>query len=254
MIYYKPLQVLLQIGKIKIYSWGLFAALAFLATTLLCYVKAKKEGLKQNEVLNIAIILFVSGMLGSRLLYAMENGFSDFLKFWGGGLSWYGGLLLGFFSLLAYIKAKKLSSRYIELVALFLPLGLAIGRIGCFLNWDDYGTYTSLPWGIKVANDLPRHPSQLYEALACLAIFSVLFAVDKKKKKRKQPWLITKLFFVFYAIARFLLDFLRDSYRYAGFTLAQYISVALLLAIFLIHFTPKIYKKIYKSKSGEKFQ
>lgn len=248
MITYTPPRILLSFKGINVYSWGVTGFLAFIVTGILVYSKVKKEKLNANEVFNLMLIVFFAGMIGARSLYAIENRLSilDFFAFIKGGLSWYGGLILGAFSLMAYLKLKKLPLRYIEIIALFLPIGLAIGRLGCFLNWDDYGLPTNLPWGIKVANDPPRHPSQIYEAVASLAIFSILFYidkiyvdkiyVDKKQKKGKElnKLKLTKSFFLLYSIARFFLDFLRDSTRYAGLTLAQWISLGIILVLFIL--------------------
>ncbi len=240
MINYSPVKVIFSIDGIKIYSWGSLVFLAFLLVAMLIHKKAKNERLNSeqaeilNEIINFMLIIFVSGFIGARLFYAFENGFSDFLKIWQGGLSWYGGLLFSFLAIFIYTKAKKLPFRYIELIAIFLPLGFALARIGCFLNWDDYGKPTNLPWGIKVEGDVARHPSQIYEAIASVIIFSVLFIIDKKqakqmKQKVKRKLFMTELYFFLYAFIRFWLDFVRDAKTYFGLTFAQYISLAILI-------------------------
>jgi phosphatidylglycerol:prolipoprotein diacylglycerol transferase len=230
MIELKPIHYI-EIFKIKIYVWGLLVLLSILISFFLVYRKVKEEKLKGDVVYDLLLISVIFGFLGARLLYALENGFEDFFYINKGGLSFYGSLL-AYLMLVLYLKIKKISFRYLEIIFIFLPLAQAIGRIGCFLNWDDYGLYTNLPFGIKVGDDLPRHPSQLYEALCCLIIFFVLFFLDKRKKEVKP----TKLYFLLYPFTRFMLDFLRDSKRYFGLTLAQYISIPLFFITFWLTF------------------
>ncbi|MEM4647793.1 MAG: prolipoprotein diacylglyceryl transferase [Candidatus Pacearchaeota archaeon] len=239
MIEHRPINILFSIGKLNIYSWGTIVALAFLIVYILCIRKIKKEKLEERIINDLFIIAIIFGFLGARFLYAIENGFDNFYAVWHGGLSIYGGLLLGFFSIFIYLKIKKISLRYIEIIALFLPIGLAIGRLGCFINWDDYGIPTNLPWAIKVGDDAPRHPSQIYEIIVNLGIFLILFFIDKKdrkkiKKNKEDELKLTKWFLFLYPITRLFLDFLRDSARYVGLTLAQWISIAILACLFLL--------------------
>jgi len=227
MIEYTPIRILFRLGNIKIYSWGFLVALSFLIAILLSYKKAKKEKLEPDNIFNIALLALIFGFLGARLLFTFENGFNNFFALWQGGLSWYGGFLLAFLAIFTYLKIKKLPLRYLEIVTLFLPLAHAIARVGCFLNWDDYGKPSNLPWAIKVANDLPRHPTQLYEVVSNLIIFGFLLFLDKKKKGK----VIIPTYLISYSLVRFLIDFLRESQRYLALTLAQWISLAVILIV-----------------------
>jgi len=249
MIQFTPIRYI-EIFNIKIYVWGLFVLISILITFFLVYKRVKKEKLDEKIIYDLFLISIIFGFLGARILYAIENGFEDFFYIQKGGLSWYG-FLLAYFMIFLYLKIKKVSFRYLEIIAIFLPLAQAIGRIGCFLNWDDYGVYTSLPWGIKV-DDFPRHPSQLYESFTCLLIFFVLLFIDKKKTKKN---IIVKAYFLLYSFSRFILDFLRDSSRYFGLTLAQWISLIILIfTSFVISFDLKrhSFKKIKKNFKRKK--
>lgn len=244
MIEYKPIKIFFNLGKINIYSWGVLVAFAFLITYILCSYKAKKEKLDEKIITNLFLIGIIFGFIGSRILYAIENGFDNFYAIWEGGLSWYGGFLLAYLAIFIYIKKKNLSSRYLEIIALFLPLGHAIGRIGCFLNWDDYGKVTNLAWGIKVGNDDPRHPTQIYEIIANIIIFLFLFFLDKKKKNK----FIIKSYLFFYPLARFFIDFFRESKTYFSLTLAQWISLIIIFILVFLEIIKFIKNKKNKTK------
>ncbi|MEM2932960.1 MAG: prolipoprotein diacylglyceryl transferase [Candidatus Pacearchaeota archaeon] len=251
MINYHPTPTL-NLGPITLHTWGIAVAISFLLAMILIHKKAKKEGLEKNfsesKTIDLLLIAIISGFIGARLLYAIEYGFQDFFIIWRGGLSWYGGLLLGTIAIVSYIKIKNIPFRYLELIALFLPISFAIARIGCFLNWDNYGLPTNLPWGVKVGNDLPRHPNQIYESLSSILIFFILFYIDKKqqdkkiKKVRKDKLILVPLFLFSYSLIRFLLDFLRDSPRYFDLTLAQWISLAIMIALFINFIIKKFIK------------
>lgn len=254
MFQYTPPKVLFSFGKLNVYSWGLMAAVAIIVVIFLSFRKAKKENLDGKEIFFIGLLMLSFGLIGSRLLYAFENGFSNFFAFYEGGLSWYGSLL-GLLAGLIYIKTKKLPMRYLEIVFIFIPLGLAIGRLGCFLNWDDYGKITNSIFAVKVGNDMPRHPSQLYESVASLVMFVIIFIIDKKRYKNKKKYkkhtnekhqiyriFNIPFFLFFYSFTRFFLDFLRESNTYYGLTLAQYISLAIIFVL-LIFFCFNIKKK-----------
>jgi len=235
MIEFNPIHHL-TIFNIKIQVWGLLALISIMLAFFLVYKKVKKEGLDTGVVYDLLLISIIFGLLGARLFYAIENGFEDFFYLHKGGLSWYG-FLLAYLAILVYLKIKKLPFRYLEIIVIFLPLAHAIGRIGCFVNWDDYGIYTNLPWGIKVNDDLPRHPSQLYESLSNLLIFFILFFVDRNKKVKNgltkknltKNLTLIHIYFLLYPFFRFFLDFLRDSARYFGLTFSQWISIAIFI-------------------------
>lgn len=252
MIKYTPLKILFNVGNFSVYSWGFMVAIAFLSTYILSIRKAKKENLNEDQITIMFIIAVITGFVGARILYSLENGFENFFYIWSGGLTWYGGFILAAISIFLYAKKNKISMRYLEIATLYLPLGHAIARIGCFLNWDDYGIATGLPWGIKVPNDVVRHPTQIYSSIINLIIFFILTRIDKKKGKNKSikktkkvelPTLFVIYLFL-YSIARFLLGFLRESERYINLTLSQWLSLAVLAFSLIFFIMEKRNKKI----------
>ena len=210
MIIYNPIPVLSIFG-LKIYTWGIFFALSFLVSTFLASNYAKKKEKNPEIIYGAVFYSLIGGIIGARLLYValnfdQFNGFWDVVNLTHGGLVSYGGLLGAVASLYFYFKKNKLNFlEYLNLLAPYVALGFAIARVGCFLNWDDYGIESNLPWAVKV--DFGRHPTQLYHTFFDLIIFFVLLKLRKNEKYNKNLFFI---FLVLYGIFRIFVDFFRD--------------------------------------------
>ena len=210
MIIYNPIQVLPIFG-FKIYTWGIFFALSFLISTFLASNYAKKKGKNPEVVYGVAFYSLMGGIVGARLLYVVLNfnqfnSLFDVVNLTQGGLVSYGGLLGAVVSLYLYFKRNKLNFlEYFNLLAPYVALGFAIARVGCFLNWDDFGVESNLPWAVKV--DFGRHPTQLYHTFFDLIIFFVLLKLRKSEKYNKNLFFI---FLILYGIFRIFVDFFRD--------------------------------------------
>jgi phosphatidylglycerol:prolipoprotein diacylglycerol transferase len=239
--------IIFTIGKVTIFSYGLFVALAFF--TAITYLsnqirKSKEKILSQDELYSLFIYIIVSGIIGARLLFVLSN-LQDFVldpmsvfKLWEGGLTYYGGFISATVFVLAYARIKKIS--ILELADFFSPalaLGHTIGRIGCFLAGCCYGKETNVAWSVvfKDKNSLAvlgvyLHPTQLYEAFGNFLIFIFLHFYSKNNPKK---WQITATYFISYAILRFSVEFFRgDSARcsqYFGLSISQVISICLFI-------------------------
>ncbi len=151
--------ILIQIGPIPVYSYGLMMAIAFLVADYLLGKEFKRLKINVNYANEMVVLALVFGIVGAKVLYMIEN-LSDFLKaplemiFSAGGLTWYGGFILAFIVLLLYVKRRKLPVlKVLDAISPAAALGYGIGRIGCHLAGDgDYGIPTSLPWGTIYAN------------------------------------------------------------------------------------------------------
>lgn len=155
------------------------------------------------------------------------------LAIWSGGLSIFGAVLGGFIGVYIYARRNKLAlGPWLDIAAVALPLGQAIGRWANFVNQELYGTVTSLPWGISIpiakrvapftSNvefpvDTTRfHPLFLYESLLCLLLFIVLLNLFLRQRNRLIPGDIFLGYLVGYSIIRFLLEFLRVDVALVG--------------------------------------
>ena len=136
-------------------------------------------------------------------------------------------------STLTYIHKHKLKWLEVaDLVAPFLALGQGIGRIGCFLVGDDYGTPSSLPWACSFPKglpptDTPVHPTQIYEMAAYFSVFIYL-----RYKKRNQNFTGELMFEYLFLVGffRFIIEFIRNNPHYLmGLTGAQYISIIMMM-------------------------
>ena len=177
--------VAFEILSLDIRWYSLAYIFGIITGWLLCkkiFIKDIKINYKFDDYITYLIIgILIGGRIGYILFYNFNfyiNNLFDILKIWEGGMSFHGGLI-GII-IASYIFAKKNREDtflYTDLVALVSPIGIFFGRIANFINSELYGTPTEVPWAIifiKVDN-LPRHPSQLYEAvLEGIILFLVL--------------------------------------------------------------------------------
>lgn len=236
--------VLFRLGPLTVYSYGAALAVAFLAGTWLFAREYRRRGGDLEDVPPFALGVFVTGFLASHLLWAVTN--------WGvvrddplgsllsaGGHVWYGALLGGVAG--GWILTRRLgmgATRVLDSAAVGLPLGHAIGRIGCHLSGDgDWGTVSELPWAVAYREAIvgwPHppgvrvHPTPIYESLAYLAVFGALLAL---RRKPLPPAALFALFLVGTSVARFAIELVRVNPAVAfGLTQAQLIALGLLAA------------------------
>jgi phosphatidylglycerol---prolipoprotein diacylglyceryl transferase len=235
--------IVLRVGPLTIYSYGLMMAVAFLTAGYLTGKELSRKGLDGEIASTMVLWAAVGGLVGARLLAIIDDwhGFvSDPLHsiFSGSGFVWYGGLIGGFIAVTWTIRRHGLPWLVaVDCIAPGLVLAHAIGRIGCQLAGDgDWGHETSLPWGMAYPNAIVGwpyppgvrvHPAPLYELIAYTLIFVGLWSI----RKRKHPdGTIFWLYLVLAPTARFLIEFVRVNPRvFLGLTESQFISIALVL-------------------------
>ncbi|MBZ0270790.1 prolipoprotein diacylglyceryl transferase [bacterium] len=212
-------------GIYPIRSYGIAMASAFGICIPLMYRRAPKEGLSQDTTVNVALLTIVGTLVGGRVLFVITqwekytNDLLGLIRFWEGGLVFYGGAIGAAIATGIYLKfvRKEGFLRYGDLVSPYTGLGLAIHRgFGCFLNGCCYGGPTNAAWGVHFPLDHPGtkffgaevylHPSQLYEAINGLLIFGVLMAFRSRRKYVGQSWAIMMMM---YAFNRYLVEMTR---------------------------------------------
>ncbi len=216
-----------------IYWYGIMVALGFLAAVLQLNRLARREHFPEGLGSDLGMRVMLGGIVGARLAYVLAN-FSyyrahpgEILRIDQGGLIFYGGFLLAVLAVVIYARRRHLPLwRVGDFTVSVLPLGHALGRVGCFLNGCCYGAPTDRPWGTYVA-DAVRHPVQLYEAAFNLALFGALQLL----LRRNQPGRVVAVYLMAYGAWRFGIEFLRgdDRLRLSGLDLAQVLSLGLLL-------------------------
>ena len=151
-------------------------------------------------------------------------------------MSFHGGLLGVMLAAAFVARRQKIDFlRLMDFVAPLVPLGIAAGRLGNFINGELYGRVTDLPWGMVFrspgAGDLPRHPSQLYQfALEGLALFALLWWFSSKLRQRGQ---VSALFLIGYGVFRFIAELAREPDAHLGLlalglTMGQWLSLPMI--------------------------
>lgn len=183
---------------------------------------AVKEGIPSQAVYTSALWIVLFGMIGARLVHVIDefdfysNHLSQILAFWEGGLAWYGGLLGGIVGGVVYTKIDKIPlGKFADIVGPGVILGLSIGRIGCTINGDAYGTPTSLPWGLTYTHPdtyawplfEPGHPAPVYEIIWNLIVFGVLWKLRGRLKPTGSLFLVM---LAMYSFGRFFISWVRD--------------------------------------------
>jgi prolipoprotein diacylglyceryl transferase len=218
MIAYDPIEVLFRVGGLDIHSYGFALSMAFLAGFLLAMRHGRKKGLDPLHQVAVVGMIVLGSMAGARAYYVLEHA-DEFAGRPGaafhmgeGGLSAIGGIIGGGLLLILYARVAGLrAGHYLDACVPGLCLGISITRIGCFLNWDDYGLASTLPWAVN-AGDFARHPTQIYLLLNGLLLFVVFLRLRTVKGLEGR---LFPLFLLLYGPLRFLIEFLRDSERYA---------------------------------------
>ena len=255
MFYHNINPALFELGFLQIRYYGLFYALGFVIAYFLIPYLAKKRGLNitKDDVADFLVYAIVGVVLGARLIYVVfynplfyiQNPF-EIIAVWHGGLSFHGGLIGAIIACYFFCKNKKLEFYDLaDIVVIPAALALALGRIGNFMNAELIGRITNVSWCIDYSNNrfiqnLPsgcRHPSQVYESIKNLIIFSVLWTI--KNKKLPKGYLFWT-FVTLYGLLRTIVEFFRQPDEQIGFifhyfTMGQLLSFPLfLLGMFML--------------------
>ena len=213
--------VALSIGPLKVHWYGIMYLFGFASALGLGIWRSRRPGalLNAKQVEDLVFYGAMGVVLGGRLGYVFFYNFSEFVqhplwlfRVWEGGMSFHGGLIG--VALALGIFARKFHLNYLDIMdfsAPLVPLGLFFGRMGNFINGELWGRASDLPWAMIFQNDpdqLPRHPSQLYEAFfEGIVIFAVLWWFSSKPRPRAA---VCSLFLILYSVFRFCLEFVRQ--------------------------------------------
>ena len=238
-----------QLGALKVYWYGLSYLAGFLCAYLLLHKRGKQQipGWNNEQVTDLlfyaAMGIIFGGRIGFVLLYQPETITNDPLglfTFWALGRSFHGGLIGVLIAIFLYCKLQQRKFLVVtDFIAPVVPIGLAFGRIGNFINGELWGRVTSMPWGMvfPTAGAEPRHPSQLYEfGLEGILLFIILFIYAKKPSK---VGAISGVFMICYGAFRCLVELFREPDLSHGFIAFNWLTMGQLLSI------PMIFVGIY---------
>jgi phosphatidylglycerol:prolipoprotein diacylglycerol transferase len=192
--------------------------------------------------------IIIGGRLGYAIFYNPNYYIShplEVLFTWQGGMSFHGGLIGAIVSVYLLCRKHKIAFFTItDLIACASPIGIFLGRIANFINGELYGRVTGMPWGVIFpgGGNLPRHPSQLYEAFSeGLVTFIILNILIYQTKALDKPGLMSGMFLLLYSVSRITVENFREPDAHIGFifgslTVGQILSSAMLISgIYIIY-------------------
>jgi len=237
--------VLFSVGPLAVRWYGLMYLLAFasfwwLGTRRIQTGLAPVTREQLDDLLFGGIVgVILGGRLGYVLFYKLDYYFShplEILAIWQGGMSFHGGFL-GVLAAMAFVAWRQRVNWWdlMDFVAPLVPIGLAAGRLGNFINGELWGRVTEVSWGMlfRGAGPLPRHPSQLYQmALEGFALFALLWWFSSRPRPRAQ---VSALFLIGYGVARFAGEFTREPDAFLGLlafgmSMGQWLSLPMVAA------------------------
>lgn len=242
-----------------------YYSLAYLIGVIFAYwhtskmLKAPGAPMAQRHADDLFFYCTLGVILGGRLGYAafytggetgIPSAFTDFsgdgfvswklLRLWDGGMAFHGGLI-GVVVAMAYVAWRDRLNfiRVVDYVAVGVPMGMLLGRLANFVNGELWGRVSDVPWAMIFpgADDLPRHPSQLYQAgLEGLALLIVMMLLFWKTRARYRPGLLAGVFTLGIGISRFVNEFFRepdaqlaDFAARTGLSMGQWLTIPLIL-------------------------
>src|SRR5512140_1264078 len=228
--------VLLQIGSLKVYSYGVFVAIGFLAALWVSGREIARQGLDREKFLDMGFWVVLSAIAGARifhvLVYWREYAAAplEILKLWNGGLVFYGGFIAAVAVCVWFLRRNRMPFLPVaDASSLGIILGLAFGRLGCC-----FGNPPALPWAITFTDPaclaprgVPLHPTQIYESIGGFAIFGFLYITrDSFKTPGMRFWTML----ILYGVARSFFEIFRDDPRgFVGpFSESQVVSAVLI--------------------------
>lgn len=231
--------VAFAVGPLQVRWYGLMYLLGFAAAWFLGVRRTHQSWapVTANQFADLLFYAAVGVILGGRLGYSLFYQWDyysqrplEILMIWRGGMSFHGGLV----GVLAacWIFGRRVGRGFFEItdfVAPLVPIGLALGRIGNFINGELWGRTSDVPWAMVFphAGPFPRHPSQLYEsALEGVALFVVLWLFSARPRPTMA---VSGLFLLGYGLARGSVEFFREPDEHLGFLFADWVTMGHLL-------------------------
>jgi phosphatidylglycerol:prolipoprotein diacylglycerol transferase len=229
---------MIELGPVSVAWHGLMIAVGLVAGAWLALRYARERRLNTDEVVNLVLVIALTGIVGARAFYLLENDAAALLRpaGWFGteGYSFYGAILLGVPAVGLYLRWRGLGLRYLDALAVGFPLGMAVGRIGDVINGEHFGPESDLPWAFRYTHpdaEVPRnavayHSGGFYEVVLALAMLAIVWPL---RRRFHRPGLLLWAVIGLYSGGRFAMFFVRnDSEELAlGLSGAQWTSLAL---------------------------
>ncbi len=246
-------------GPFDVHWYGLMYLIGFATAWWLGIRRARKSssGWKPEEMGDLLFYGAAGVVLGGRIGYVLFYNYEAFgqdpwmlFRIWQGGMSFHGGLIGVLLAMYRYaLKTGRTFFQVTDYIAPLVPIGLGAGRIGNFINGELWGRPTHLPWGMvfPFRDELPRHPSMLYEAfLEGLVLFVILWWFSAKPRPTRA---VSGLFLVCYGLFRFGVEFVREPDHQIGFVAFHWVTMGQLLSAPMILLGVWLLWKAYRGDS-----
>lgn len=239
--------VAFSLGPLSVRWYGIAYVVGFICAALILYRVARrwKVRVDVDALLTVMVSVIVGVIVGARLGYVLFYGDGyylshplEILAFNKGGMSFHGGLIGALLSGIVAARITKIPYLTLaDLGCIAAPVGLFFGRCANFVNGELWGAPTDAAWGVVfggAAGMMPRHPSQLYEALLeGVVIFIVLYALSRREPPRPRGMFLG-LFLMMYGTFRFLVEFVREPDVQLGYLWGGWLTMGQLLSLPLI--------------------
>jgi prolipoprotein diacylglyceryl transferase len=237
-----------RIGSFAVRWYGLLFASSFLFGYIILNRVFKNENLKQEVLDRLTVYMAIGVIVGARLGHCLfyEPGYYlshplEIIKIWHGGLASHGAAIGILIALWLFVrKEKKDYTWVIDRIAIVVALSGFFIRMGNLMNSEIYGVETTVPWGfvfLRNGETVPKHPTQIYEGLAYLAIFFLLYKIYWRKKGEYIQGLLISLILILVFTARFFIEFVKEdqvSFESAmKLNMGQWLSVPFIIAGFI---------------------
>ena len=191
-------------------------------------------------IVYLVIGIILGGRLGYVIFYNLEyytQNLLEIFKLWQGGMSFHGGLIGIIISTILFSKKSNTNFfKFADIISCVAPIGILLGRMANFINGELYGKITTLPWGVifPYEGNLPRHPSQIYEAiLEGIVLFLIINYLALKKELLFKTGFVSAYFLIFYSILRIFSEIFREPDIHLGL-IFNYFSMGTLLSLLTI--------------------
>ncbi|MDC0531368.1 prolipoprotein diacylglyceryl transferase [Alphaproteobacteria bacterium] len=240
-----PIAIDLGIIQIRWYAFSYIAGILLSWALILKIIKFKSINLDKkviSELISNSMIgIIIGGRLGYVIFYNPEyflNNLTEIFKLWNGGMSFHGGFIGVIMAVIYTSKKSKTPIMLLaDLIAVVSPIGIFFGRLANFINGELYGRVTNHTFGMIFPNggNLPRHPSQLYEAFfEGFTLFIIMLLFIKFTNILNKRGFITALFILLYGSFRFCIEFFREPDMHIGllyfnFSMGQLLSLPMII-------------------------
>ena len=237
--------VAVAVGPFEVHWYGLMYLIGFVGGWALGYLRSKyreDSGWRPAEMSDLLFYIALGIVLGGRIGYTLLYNFGGFIddpvvifRIWQGGMSYHGGMVGVFVAMWLYGRhTGRTFFQVTDYLAPLVPLGLGAGRMGNFINGELWGSPTDLPWGMvfPFVDNLPRHPSMLYEfVLEGLVFFAILWIYSSKPRPTMA---VSGMYLLLYGIFRFAVEFVRVPDAHIGFIAFDWVTMGHVLSFPMI--------------------